>query len=81
VLEPEPSLAEVDFAGDARVDHPLQRSIDGRATDALILTADQIDEILGREVALLPEKDVNDEIAFPRPLTAGRPKALDKCSS
>ena len=33
-LEAEAAFAEVDLAGDAGVDHPLQRAIDGGAADA-----------------------------------------------
>ena len=50
MLEAEPALAEVDLAGDARVDHPLQRAVDGGAADPLILAADEIDQIVGAEV-------------------------------
>ena len=60
VLEPEPSLAEIDLARDARVDHPLQRAVDGRAADAMIVAANQIDEIVGAEVAFLPQEHVDD---------------------
>ena len=34
MLEAEAAFAEIDFAGDARVDHPLQRAVDGGAADA-----------------------------------------------
>ena len=34
MLEAEPAFAEVDFARDARIHHPLQRAVDGGAADA-----------------------------------------------
>ncbi len=77
MLEPEPALAEIDFAGDSGVDHPLQGAVDGRAADPLILAPDQIDEIVGRQVALLAEEHVDDQIAFAGTLAAGRPQAVD----
>ena len=73
VLEAELAFAEVDLAGDAGVDHPLQRAVDGGAADPLILAADEVDEIVGGEVAFLAEKDVDDQVALARRLLpAGR---------
>ena len=77
VLEPEPALAEVDLAGDAGVHHPLERAVDGRAADPLILAADEIDEIVGAEVSLLAQEHVDDAVALAGPLAAGRPQAVD----
>ena len=77
MLEAEPAFAEVDLAGDAGVDHPLQRAVDGRAADSLILASDEVDEIVGGEVALLAEEDVDDQVALARALAAGWPKALE----
>jgi hypothetical protein len=51
MLEPEAALAEIDFPGDSGVDHPLESPVDSRAADPLILALDQIDEIVGRQVA------------------------------
>jgi hypothetical protein len=78
MFEAEPTLAEVDLAGDPGINHPLERAIDRSPADPLILTADQIDEVLRREMALLPEEDVDDEVPFARPLAAGRAEAFDK---
>ncbi len=39
MLEPETPFAEIDLAGDARIDHPLQRAIDRGATDPVIVPA------------------------------------------
>src|SRR5262245_26997370 len=49
MLEAEPALAEIDLARDAGVDHPLQCAVDGRAADAMVFLADQIDEIVGAD--------------------------------
>ena len=78
MLEAKTTLAEIDLAGDARVDHPLQRAVDSRAADPLVLAPDQIDEIVGGEVPLLAEEHIDDEIAFARALAAGRAKALEE---
>ncbi len=81
MLEPEAPLAEVHLAGDAGIDHPLQRAVDGGAADPLILAADQIDQIVGGEVAFLAQEHVDDEIALAGTLAAGRSKALDEGTS
>ena len=57
-LEPRPAFAEVDLAGDAGADHPLERAVDGRAADPGILLPDQIEQIVGAEMPLLPQEDV-----------------------
>ena len=41
MFEAEPAFAEVHFAGDARFLHPLQRAVDRRAADPVILALDQ----------------------------------------
>ena len=70
VLEPEPALAEVDLARDAGVHHPLQRAVDGGAADALVFAADQIDEIVGAEVAFLAQEHIDDLLPLARALAA-----------
>jgi hypothetical protein len=60
VFEAEAPLAEVHLAGDARVDHPLQRAVHGCAADATILTANEIDQIVSAEMPLLAEEDVDN---------------------
>ena len=77
VLEAEPSLAEVHLARDSRVHHPLQRPVHGRAADPLIFAADQIEEVVGGEVALLSQEDVDDQVALAGPLAAGGAEALE----
>ena len=77
VLEAEPAFAEVDLAGDARVHHPLQRAVDGRAADAAIFLADEIDEVVGAEVPFLAEEHVDDEVAFAGPFASSRAHAFD----
>ena len=49
-LETRTPFAEVDFARDAGVDHPLQRAVDGRAADAGVLAADEVEEVVGAEM-------------------------------
>jgi hypothetical protein len=70
MLEPEPALSEVDLTGDAGVDHPLQGAVDGGAADAVIVLADQIDEIIGAEMAFLPQKDIDDLLPLTGALAA-----------
>ena len=77
VLEPEPALAEVHLARDAGVHHPLQRAVDGGAADAMILVADQIDQIVGAQVAFLAQEDVDDEVALARALAARGPEPIE----
>jgi hypothetical protein len=72
VLEPEATLAEIDLARDAGIDHPLQGAVDGRAADSMIFAANEIDEVVGAEVTLLTEEDVDDLLPLARPLAADR---------
>ena len=66
MLKAETAFAKVDLARDTGIDHPLQCSVDCRATDALILAPDQIDQVIGAEMPFLTQKDVEDEIPFAR---------------
>ena len=52
-LETRAAFAEIDFARDVRVDHPLQRAVDGGAADAGMAGADEGEQIVGAEVAFL----------------------------
>src|SRR5258705_11951324 len=72
VFETEPALAEIDFAGDASVHHPLQRAIDGGAADALIFAADEIHEIIRTQVTFLAQEHVDDLFPLAGPLAAVR---------
>ena len=80
VLEAKTALAEIDLARDAGIDHPLQGAVDRGAADPLILAADEIDEVVGGEVAFLAQEDVDDEVALAGTLAPGRAQALDKSS-
>ena len=53
VLETEAALAEIDLPGDAGVDHPLQRAVDGGAADPVIFPTDEVDEIVSAQVTFL----------------------------
>ena len=57
-LEPRTTLAEVHLAGHACSDHPLQRPVDRRAADSRILAANELEELVGAQMTLLPQKDV-----------------------
>jgi hypothetical protein len=72
VLEPEPPFAEVDLAGDARIDHPLKRAIDRGTTDPVIVPPDQIDEVVSTEMPFLPQEDVDNLLPLAGALAAGR---------
>ena len=77
MLEPEPSLAEIDLAGDARFHHPLQGPVDGGTADPLVLALDHLDEIVRAEVSLLAEEHVDDQVAFSGALgTSRRPEPV-----
>ena len=56
-LEARAAFAEVDLARDAGVDHPLQRAVHGRAADAGVLAAHEIEQIVGAEMAFLAQED------------------------
>ena len=36
-------FAEIDLAGDAGIDHPLERAVDRRAADACVFAPDEVD--------------------------------------
>ena len=55
-LEARAAFAEVDLAGDAGADHPLQRPIDGGAADARRLAAHEIEQIVGADVPFLAQE-------------------------
>ena len=70
-LEARTAFAEIDLAGDAGVDHPLQRAVDGGAADAGVLAADEIEQIVRAEMTFLTQEDVEDAIALAGALAAG----------
>ena len=74
-LEARSAFAEIDLAGDAGVDHPLQRAVDGRAADPGLLAADEIEQIVGAEMPFLPQEDLQDAIALAGALAAGGTEA------
>ena len=71
VLEPESPLAEVDLAGNARINHLLQRAIHGCTADAVILTSNEIDQIVGAEMSFLTQEDVDNLLSLTGALAAG----------
>ena len=78
MLEAIPPLAKVHLARNARLDHPLQRPVDGRTADATVLAGDQVHEIVGADVPVLPQEDVDDEVALPRPLAPFGSQAVNE---
>ena len=73
MLETEPPLAEIDLARNARIDHPLERPVDGGAADLLILATNQIEQVVGRQVPFLPRNTFTMRSRLPeRLLPAGR---------
>ena len=73
-LEARAALAEMDLPREAARDHPLQRSVHGGAADPRILAMHEVGELLGADVAFLPQEDAEDAIAFARAFAAGRKK-------
>src|SRR5262249_6003256 len=67
-----PTLAEIDLAGDAGVDHPLQRAVDRRPADARRLALDALEQIVGADVPLLTQEHFDDPIALGRGLATAR---------
>ena len=72
VLEPESPLTEIDLAGDARIDHPLQRAIHRCTADAVIVATNEIDEIVGAEMPFLPQEHVDNLLPLAGALATGR---------
>ena len=72
MLEPESPFAEVDLAGNARIDHPLQRAIHRCTADAVIVAPNEIDEIVGAEMPFLPQEDVDNLLPLAGALATGR---------
>src|SRR5262245_57049399 len=70
MLEPKAAFAKVDLACDPRIDHPLQRPVHSGSTDALIFTANDIDQIVSAEVTFLPQEHVDDLFPLARALAA-----------
>ena len=60
MLEPESPFAEVHLAGNARIDHPLERAINRGTTDPVIVPPDQINEVVSTEMPFLPQEDVDN---------------------
>jgi hypothetical protein len=77
MFETKPTLTKVDLARDARIDHPLQRAIDGGAADAVIFAFDETDQIVSTEVPLLAEENVDDLVAFAGALGSSGPQPVD----
>jgi hypothetical protein len=77
MLEAKAALAKIDFARDTRIDHPLERPVDGRPADSVIFAFDQIDQIVGAQMSLLTEKHVHDLVALARAFGAGGTEAID----
>src|SRR5262245_23036784 len=70
MLETESTLAEIHLARDPGVNHPLQRAVHRGATDSVVFASDEIDEIVGAEVPLLAQEDVDDLFALARAFAA-----------
>jgi len=81
VLEPESPLAKVDLAGDARINHPLQGAIHRCTADAVIITSNEIDQIVGAEMAFLSQEDVDNLLALAGALATGwlQPSEIWNC--
>ena len=77
MLEAKAAFAEINLPCDARIDHPLQRAVHRRAADALVFAADEINEIVGAEVPLLAEENVEDLLALAGTLAAFGLEAID----
>ena len=72
MLEAESPLTEVDLAGDARIDHPLQGAIHRCTADAVVLMSDEINQIVGAEMSFLTEEDVDNLLPLAGALATSR---------
>jgi len=72
LFEAEPPFTEVDLAGNAGLDHPLQSAVDGGAADAAVFLPHQVHEVIGAEVPLLTKEDGDDLLALAGALAARR---------
>ena len=78
MLEAKAPFTEVHLTRDAGIDHPLQRAVDGRTADPLVFSSDEIDEVVGAEVPLLPQENVENLLAFAGTFAAFRFEAIDR---
>ena len=69
-LETGTALTEIDFPRDACIDHPLQRSVHGRASNPRIFPSNQVAQLVGAQVPLLTQEDRQDPITLAGPFTA-----------
>src|SRR5579864_7945037 len=69
-FEARPALPEIDLARHAGLDHPLERAVHRRPSDAGRFAPNGLDEIVRAEVPFLTEKDLEDAIAFGRVFAA-----------
>ena len=72
LLETRPPFTEVDLARQPRAHHPLQRAVDRGTPDPRVLATHGVVQVIGAEMALLPQKRTEDEIALGRALAAHR---------
>jgi len=80
-LEAEAAFAEIHLARNARLFHPLERAVHGGAADAVIVFADEVDEIRQRSDACLAKKHADDLVALARMPCVnarGRDRARDR---
>ena len=66
------SFTKVDLAGDVGVHHPLQRPVNRGAADARLGAADKIEEVVGAEVPLLLQEQIEDALPLAGALASGR---------
>jgi hypothetical protein len=74
-FEPRAALPEVDFAGQAAVDHPLKSAVDRRTPDAGVLAAHHSKKIVGAQVPFLFEEGTQNLFALGRSFAACRTQA------
>ena len=74
--EPTPNPEAMKFVASVQVpalsvDHPLQRAVDGGSAELLVFLTHQVDQVVGAEMAVLVQENVDDQIAFAGALAAG----------
>ena len=77
VFETEPALAEIDLAGNASVDHPLERPVHGRPAGRVTFRLEDVDQIISAQMPLLPQEDVDDQLALAGPSASRGAEAFE----
>ena len=71
-LEARAALAEIHFARDAGLDHPLQGAVDGRTPDPWRIVTNEVAQVVGAQMAFLPQEGRQNPVTLAGMLAASR---------